>query len=89
VSRWAKSLAIEERVRDAHLEHFCPGGAGVPLTSSGPIGLEPGAAAPITVLSNETGAAGQDCGRCGQVIALRQDARRRVSGVWVHETCPA
>ncbi len=33
--------AMLERVIQAHLDHFCPGGAGVPLTGSGPIGLGP------------------------------------------------
>ena len=32
---------------------------------------------------------GQRCGRCGRPIAPGQDARRRVSGTWVHENCPA
>ena len=80
---------IQERVRDVHLEHFCPGGAGVPVTSSRPIGLDSGDAAPVTAPNNETRAAGQDCDRCGQPIAPGRDARRRISGVWVHETCPA
>jgi hypothetical protein len=83
-------MEIDERVREAHLSHFCPGGASFPVTDSRPIGLDPGNAAPAPALSGTpAGAAGRGCGRCGQPIAAGQDARRRVSGAWVHESCPA
>jgi hypothetical protein len=83
-------MEIDERVREAHLSHFCPGGAGFPVTDSRPIGLDPGQAAPAQALSGPTArAAGSRCGRCGQPIAAGQDARRRASGAWVHENCPA
>ena len=29
-------MRIDEKVRDAHLEHFCPGGLGLAVTSSRP-----------------------------------------------------
>ena len=83
-------MEIDERVREAHLSHFCPGGAGFPVTDSRPIGLDPGQAAPAPPLSGTpAGATGSRCGRCGQPIAAGQDARRRASGAWVHESCPA
>jgi hypothetical protein len=77
-------------VREAHLSHFCPGGASFPVTDSRPIGLDPGQAAPAQALSGvPPRAAESGCGRCGQPIAAGQDARRRASGAWVHESCPA
>jgi hypothetical protein len=81
-------VQIDERVRDAHLTHFCPGGAGLPVTSSRLVGLGPPAAVPTGLDDNAARAAGRQCGRCGQPIAAGQDVRRRVSGTWVHETCP-
>jgi len=82
-----------ERVIQAHLDHFCPGGAGVPLTGSGPIGLGPDsddpAGGPAGLDTNAVRAAGQHCGRCGQSITARQDTRRRIGGTWVHEACPS
>ncbi len=86
-------MRIDERVRDAHLNHFCPGGASFPVTDSRPIGLglEP-AAGPRPVLDAAAArASGQGCGRCGRPITPGQDARRRASaagGAWVHESCP-
>jgi hypothetical protein len=81
---------IDDRVREAHLSHFCPGGVGVPVTGSGPIGLDPGPADPALAVSGTSArAAGHPCGRCGRPIAAGQDARRRASGAWVHENCPA
>ena len=80
-----------ERVIQAHLDHFCPGGAGVPLTGSGPIGLGPASDDPAARDGDDGNAArpaGQSCGRCGQPITARQDTRRRIDGSWVHETCP-
>jgi len=29
-------MRIDEKVRDAHLEHFCPGGLGLAVTTSRP-----------------------------------------------------
>ena len=87
-------MRIDERVREAHLNHFCPGGASLPVTDSGPIGLDlEQAAGPLPVLA-AVRADGQRCGRCGQPITAGQDARRRASGTgeasgtWVHESCP-
>ena len=83
-------VEIDERVREAHLSHFCPGGAGFPVTTSRPIGLDLEDAAPPPDLDGTlTGAAGHECDRCGQPIQEGQDIRRRISGAWVHETCPA
>jgi hypothetical protein len=83
-------MEIEDRVREAHLSHFCPGGAGFPITDSRPIGLDPRPTAPDPALSaTPAGAAGRRCGRCARPIAAGQDARRRLGGAWVHENCPA
>jgi hypothetical protein len=83
-------MEIDERVREAHLSHFCPGGAGFPVTTSRPIGLDvEESASPPAQDGGLAGAAGHDCGRCDRPIRAGQDARRRVSGAWVHETCPA
>jgi len=77
-------------VREAHLSHFCPGGAGFPVTTSRPIGLDLEEAAPPPALDGTlVGAAGHECGRCVRPIGAGQDARRRVSGAWVHANCPA
>ena len=80
---------IDERVREAHLSHFCPGGAGFPVTTSRPIGLDVEEAAPPPARGTLAGAAGRECGRCGAPIRAGQDARRRASGTWVHENCPS
>jgi hypothetical protein len=83
-------MEIDERVREAHLSHFCPGGAGFPVTTSRPIGLDLEEAAPPPALDGTlTVAPGTECGRCGRPIRAGEDARRRVSRDWVHETCPA
>ena len=37
---------------------------------------------------NEAHAPGMICERCGAVITLGQDVRRRADGQWVHELCP-
>jgi hypothetical protein len=89
LGRRAERTQIDERVREAHLEHFCPGGVGVPVTSSRPVGLgleDTAAAAPD---GNAARPVGQRCERCGRLIAPGQAARRRVTGPWVHENCPA
>jgi hypothetical protein len=38
--------------------------------------------------SNEAGAAGKVCARCGRAIEAGQEARHRADGQWVHEICP-
>jgi hypothetical protein len=91
-------MRIDERVRDAHLNHICPGAASLPVTTSGPIGLDlEQAAGPLPDLASAAvRASGQRCGRCGRPITPGQDARRRAraagagdaSGAWVHESCP-
>jgi len=84
-------MRIDEKVRDAHLEHFCPGGLGLAVTTSRPAWPGKHDAAPPTPdgSGNAARAAGQRCGRCGRPTAPGQDVRRRVSGTWVHESCPA
>jgi hypothetical protein len=87
-------VRIDERVREAHLNHFCPGGASLPVTDSRPIGLDLDQPAMPPPALAAVRAAGQRCGRCGQPITAGQDARRRASatgnggGAWVHESCP-
>jgi hypothetical protein len=83
-------MQIDERVREAHLSHFCPGGASFPVTTSRPIGLDLEAAAgPLPALDGSAvRAGGKRCGRCDRPITPGQDVRRRVSGTWVHESCP-
>ena len=40
-------MRIDEKVRDAHLEHFCPGGLGLAVTTPRPAWPgQPGAARP-------------------------------------------
>lgn len=83
---------MEDRVRDAHLEHLCLGGLGLTVTSLSPAGLGPADAAsasPAEWVGNAARAAVQSCGRCGQPMAPGQEVRRRADGVWVHENCPA
>ena len=81
-------MQIDERVREAHLEHFCPGGVGVPVTSSRPVGLGLEGTPAAAPDGNAAHPVDQRCGRCGGLIAPGQDARRRISGTWVHENCP-
>jgi hypothetical protein len=87
-------MRIDDQVREAHLNHFCPGGASFPVTDSRPIGLdlEQAAGPPQPLDAAPARAGGQRCGRCGQPITPGQDARRRAtsdaSGAWVHESCP-
>ena len=88
MSERGRLTSIGERVRQVHLDHHCPGGAGVPVTGSGPIGLVLPDAIPAGWDSNAAHAAGQCCGRCGQPMTARQDVRRRAGGSWVHEACP-
>ena len=37
---------------------------------------------------NAATAPGKVCELCGAVIKAGQEARRRVSGEWIHEACP-
>ena len=84
-----RRVPIGERVTQAHLDHFCPGGAGLPVTDSRPIGLGPSADLPAGYEDNAARRATQRCARCGNPITPAQDARRRVTGNWVHESCPS
>lgn len=88
---------MEDRVRDAHLEHLCLGGIGLTVTSVHPAGLSPEnatSAAPAEWEGNAARATGQACGRCGERMASGppmapgQEVRRRADGTWVHENCP-
>jgi len=82
-------MSIGDRVTQAHLDHFCPGGAGVPVVGSGPIGLGLPDADPAGYDANSVRAAGRSCGRCGQPMTPHQDVRKRADATWAHETCPA
>jgi hypothetical protein len=88
VAERGRRVPIGERVTQAHLDHFCPGGAGLPVTDSGPIGLAPVGDPLAGSEGNAARPAGQSCARCGHPITPAQDARRRITGSWVHETCP-
>ena len=81
-------VPIGKRVTQAHLDHFCPGGVGLPVTDSGPIGLGPAGDPPLGPEANAARSASQPCARCGDPITPAHDARRRVTGAWVHESCP-
>lgn len=81
-------MRIEDKVREAHLNHYCPGGASLPVTTSRPIGLDLEEAAPPPSLQAAARAGGQTCARCERPITSSQDARRRANGGWVHEHCP-
>ncbi|HXW46720.1 MAG TPA: hypothetical protein VEL03_18160 [Streptosporangiaceae bacterium] len=85
----ARERGIGARVRAAHLDHFCPGGLGLPVTTLRPAGLSQAEPARPVPDSIGAGAAGELCERCGMLIAPGQDARRRASGSWAHESCPA
>jgi len=88
--RAGERMRIDEKVRDAHLNHFCPGGIGFPVKDSRPIGLDLEAAAgpPSAVGAPAARVNGRRCGRCDRPITAGQDARRRAGGAWVHESCP-
>jgi hypothetical protein len=88
VGERGRRVPIGERVTQAHLDHFCPGGVGLPVTDSGPIGLGPVGDPPLGSEANAVRSASQPCARCGNPITPAHDARRRVTGTWVHETCP-
>jgi hypothetical protein len=89
VAERAGRVPIGERVTQAHLDHFCPGGIGLPVTDSGPIGLGSASDPLAGSEANAAHPAAQRCARCGQPITPAQDARRRITGRWVHETCPS
>ena len=82
---------IDDKVTAAHVDHFCPGASGFPVTSphtAGP-GLEDAFAhQPAALPSQARAATGQRCERCRQPLAAGQQVRRRASGTWVHESCP-
>jgi hypothetical protein len=88
VAERGRRVPIGERVTQAHLDHFCPGGAGLPVTDSGPIGLGPVGDPAIGSQASALRPASHPCARCGDLITPAQDARRRVTGSWVHESCP-
>jgi hypothetical protein len=85
-------MRIDDRVREAHLTHYCPGGMGVPVSSSGTVGLPSGqpdsAPAGDAADANRLQAPGETCERCGQLLLAGQDVRRRPTGELVHGTCP-
>ena len=86
-------MPIGKRVTQAHLDHFCPGGVGLPVTDSGPIGLGPAGDPPLGDPPHDSEPStarpvSEPCARCQHPITPAQDARRRVTGAWVHETCP-
>jgi hypothetical protein len=95
MAHWVQEAAmgIGERVREAHLRHFCPGGAGFPVTSPTSAGVDleqaPFVRQPHVALDDHMArASGEPCGRCEQAIEARQAVRRRAGGLWVHENCP-
>ena len=82
-------MRIDEKVREAHLDHFCPGGLGFPAGNARPAWPGQKDAAARGLDGTAARPAGQRCGRCGRPMAPGQDVRRRASGTWVHESCPA
>ena len=83
-------MRIDEKVRDAHLERFCPGGLGLAVTTSrpawpGPARRRPGRRWTATRRARPA----SDAGAAALPVAPGQDVRRRVSGTWVRESCPA
>ncbi len=90
-TRTLPGARIGERVRDAHLSHFCPGGLGVPLTSQSSVGLELDQASFLRSgwpADHAAGPADAACARCGRPLAGGHDVRRNGGGDWVHESCP-
>ena len=79
-------MAIDDGVREAHLSHYCPGGLGVPVTASGPVGLPDRAPGDADAVDGGFRADG-DCARCGLPLATGQSMRRTADGSVVHETC--
>jgi hypothetical protein len=86
-------VGIGTRVREAHIRCFCPGGAGFLVKSPNSAGLDLEEApfikqSSLTIEDHAARVAGETCGRCGLPIAAGHDARRRLGGEWVHESCP-
>jgi hypothetical protein len=79
---------IGARVCAAHLDHFCPGGLGLPVTTLRPAGLSQQDAIPLPPGGAGACPADERCERCARLIEPGQDARRRISKTWVHENCP-
>lgn len=66
-------MPVGKRVTKAHLDHFCPGGAGLPVTDSGPIGLGPAGDPPLGdplpgSEANTARSASKPCARCQNPI---------------------
>jgi hypothetical protein len=86
-------VGIGERVRAAHLSHYCPGGLGFAVTSPNSVGLDLEDAhfirqSWLVVEDHAARVASLACARCGQPITASHDVRRRAGGDWVHENCP-
>jgi len=84
-------LRIDDKVTAAHVDHFCPGAAGFPVTSPHTVGLDLEDAfvgGPPALTSHPQAGTGQRCDRCHRLLAAGQQVRRRASGAWVHESCP-
>lgn len=82
---------IDDKVTAAHVDHFCPGASGFPVTSPHAVGLDledAFAGEPATLTSRARADAGERCERCRQLLAAGQQVRRRASGAWMHESCP-
>jgi hypothetical protein len=82
-------MRIDEKVREAHLEHFCPGGLGFPAGTARPAWPGQKDAAARGLDGTAARPPGRRCGRCGRPTAPGQDVRRCADGSWVHESCPA
>ena len=85
-------MRIGERVRAAHLSNHCPGGLGLPVSSSRALRADParaytGQSWPLTE-DHAARADGEVCARCAGPIGAAQPVRRRRSRDWVHESCP-
>ncbi len=86
-------MRIGEKVRAAHLDHYCPGGLGFPVKSPNAVGVDLEQADFVKQLwliteDHSAHAAGKTCARCGRLIEASHDVRRRVFRDWVHESCP-
>jgi hypothetical protein len=86
-------VRIGQRVRAVHLSQYCPGGLGFAAGSPGDPGSPGGpgwAGSQGLTMGAAHGAdpAGAACARCTEEIMAGQPARRRLTGEWIHETCP-
>ena len=85
-------MRIGERVRAAHLSNHCPGGLGLPVSSSRALRAIPARAYAgqswLMTEDHAARAAGEICARCAEPIGPAQRVRRRRSRDWVHESCP-